>query len=404
MVVFSQITDYRRGCSMSDLAMGGNASITLPKCALDIHLPQGIVIDVSALQLYSDNKVRGDGDMCFFNQPTIGAGAISLLVNDNVQRLSLDLAKVHSDIEKIVVNATLENDHFSSVDDVKITTSCGVNILVETSGRTEAALILCEVYKRNDQWKIRNVSQGFDGGLQALAEHFGVNVDAPAPTSAAPTAPSATSSSPSSNTPASTLASEQFPEPVTKPSPVPVSEPVSEQSPEPATSPTSTARSESASTISSTASGMFDRLKTTTQQARSKLSTEASRFKNRTFMEAVVNGCVLVAASDGSIGATEKQKMTGFIKLSDELKHFDIGEVISVFQNAAAACESDNILGKACALEKIRKVKTNEDQARLLVRVVSAIGAADGNFDLQEREMVTEIARELGLDPADFDI
>lgn len=121
-------------------------------------------------------------------------------------------------------------------------------------------------------------------------------------------------------------------------------------------------------------------------------------------MEAVVNGCVLVAAADGSIDATEKQKMAGFIQLSDELKHFDMGEVIKVFQNAAADFESDNVIGKVCALEKIRKIKTNEDQARLLVRVVQAIGAADGEFDTQEREMVTEIARELGLNPADFDI
>ena len=121
-------------------------------------------------------------------------------------------------------------------------------------------------------------------------------------------------------------------------------------------------------------------------------------------MEAVVNGCVLVAAADGSVEASEKQKMAGFIERSNELKHFDMGEVIIVFQKAAADYESDDVLGKACALEKIRKVKANEEQARLLVRVVCAIGAADGDFDTQEKDMVTEIARELGLNPADFDI
>jgi len=149
---------------------------------------------------------------------------------------------------------------------------------------------------------------------------------------------------------------------------------------------------------------MFDRLKQTAEQARTRLATEASKFKNRTFMEAVVNGCVLVAAADGSIDAAEKQKMAGFIERSEELKHFDIGEVIEVFQSAAAEYESDSLIGKICALEKIGKVKTNEDQARLLVRVVCAIGAADGDFDTQEKEMVLEITRTLGLDPAEFDI
>ena len=149
---------------------------------------------------------------------------------------------------------------------------------------------------------------------------------------------------------------------------------------------------------------MFDRLKQSAGQARSKLSTEASKFKNRSFMEAVVNGCVMVAAADGSIDSSEKQKMAGFIERSSELKHFDMGEVIGVFQKAAANYESDDVLGKACAMEKIGKIKGKDDQARLLVRVVCAIGAADGDFDAQEKAIVAEIARKLGLDPADFNV
>ena len=59
---------------------------------------------------------------------------------------------------------------------------------VELSGRQEAALILGEFYRRNNDWKFRFVAQGFNGGLKPLAEHFGVNIaDEPAP--AAPTPP-----------------------------------------------------------------------------------------------------------------------------------------------------------------------------------------------------------------------
>ena len=51
------------------------------------------------------------------------------------------------------------------------------------NGRSEAALILGELYRRNAEWKFRFVSQGFNGGLKPLAEHFGVDVaDEPAPT------------------------------------------------------------------------------------------------------------------------------------------------------------------------------------------------------------------------------
>lgn len=149
---------------------------------------------------------------------------------------------------------------------------------------------------------------------------------------------------------------------------------------------------------------MLNWLKQNAEEARSKLTAEASKFKNRAFMEAVVNGCALVAAADGNIDATEKQKMAGFLERADELKHFEMRQVIEVFQKAAADFEFDHMIGKASALKAIGKIKSNEDQARLLVRVVCAIGAADGNFDAEEKAMVTDIARELGLNPDDFEL
>src|SRR3989338_9969776 len=59
---------------------------------------------------------------------------------------------------------------------------------------------------------------------------------------------------------------------------------------------------------------MLSWLKTNTAAARTRLAEEIGKFKNREFMEAVVAGCALVAAADGDISASEKQKMVGFIQ------------------------------------------------------------------------------------------
>jgi len=40
----------------------------------------------------------------------------------------------------------------------------------------------------------------------------------------------------------------------------------------------------------------------------------------------------------------------------------------------------------------------------LMVRVCCAIGAADGNFDENEKTAVRNICAELGLNPKDFDL
>jgi len=190
---------------MIPLAMGANAPLTSPKFTLDVHVPKGNAVDVSALQLYAGGKVRGDGDMCFFNQTSIGGGAVTLQVSGDTQSFSFDLSKVGANVEKIAVNATLDSGGFGQVNGLRLALGSELEVQVNTAGRTEAALILCEIYRRNDQWKIRNVSQGFNGGLRALAEHFGVEVAAPAPTPA----PKPTPAPAAARTPAPASASAQ---------------------------------------------------------------------------------------------------------------------------------------------------------------------------------------------------
>lgn len=149
---------------------------------------------------------------------------------------------------------------------------------------------------------------------------------------------------------------------------------------------------------------MLNWLKENASSARDRLAAEASKFKNRSFMEAVVSGCALVAAADGDISSEEKQKMAGFIQRAEELKHFDMSKVIEVFNKSVGDFEFDASIGKASALQTIGKIKGNDDQARLLVRVICAIGAADGDFDKGEQDVAREICVELGLNPGEFDL
>ena len=165
---------------MTELAMGANAPLPDGPFTLDVALPDGASIDVTALVLYPGGKVRGDGDMCFFNQPSVSDGALVLTTAPARASFACDLRKLPADAEKVVVTAALESGTFGAVGGLRIAVSGGPSLAVDTGGRSEAALILCELYRRNGQWKIRNVSQGFNGGLRALAEHFGVEIAAPA--------------------------------------------------------------------------------------------------------------------------------------------------------------------------------------------------------------------------------
>lgn len=134
------------------------------------------------------------------------------------------------------------------------------------------------------------------------------------------------------------------------------------------------------------------------------LKNEVTKIRNKSFLEAVVAGCALVAYADGVARPEEKQKMMGFLRNSEVLSVFSADEVIVIFDKYAKQFEFDHQIGQASALQAVAKVKSKEDEARLMVRVCCAIGAADGNFDDNEKAIVRKICAELGLNPKDFDL
>jgi tellurite resistance protein TerB len=148
----------------------------------------------------------------------------------------------------------------------------------------------------------------------------------------------------------------------------------------------------------------FDSIKKMGKDASAKVTSEVAKFKSKDFLNAVVAGCALVAAADGSISSAEKQKMLGFINSSDELKVFGADEVIAAFNNVVSKFDFDHEIGKAEALKVISKIKSDVAASKLMIRVCCIIGASDGDFDAAEKSIVVLICRELGIDPAEFDL
>ena len=115
----------------------------------------------------------------FFNQPSSPAGAVRLVGAD---KLSIDLTAVPAAVERLSVAVTLDDSVTGSLATV---TGLGVEVAYPAgtiSSRasdltSERAAVLLEIYCRNDSWKVRNVSAGWDDGLSVLVREHGVQVD-----------------------------------------------------------------------------------------------------------------------------------------------------------------------------------------------------------------------------------
>ena len=138
-------------------------------------------VDTSAFLLLNGH-VRSDSDFIFYNQPTSNDRSIQLSGKEGNQNFSVDLSKISSEIDRIAFTITIHGQaDFSSCSTLDISIEGLLRFSPQTTAMKEKALILGELYLRNNQWKFKAIGQGFNGGLDALATHFGVSIDEPEP-------------------------------------------------------------------------------------------------------------------------------------------------------------------------------------------------------------------------------
>ncbi|MGZ8158625.1 MAG: TerD family protein [Methylobacter sp.] len=180
-----------------DLVSGQNCPLSTTALHVSIshgQSPPGIATDVSAFLLNGQGKVSTDDDFIFFNQPTrTGQG---ILLEPEQERFTLHLDRTGTDIQKIALAITItdgqaKGQNFAQFKNVTVLVKdflSGIEIAcfsLDTQQNQESALIVAEFYRHQDKWKFRAVGQGFIGGLQPLAEFYGVDIGegemAPAP-------------------------------------------------------------------------------------------------------------------------------------------------------------------------------------------------------------------------------
>lgn len=167
----------------TQLIAGGNGAV--PETTLVIRVKSGIAADVSAFRLDANGKTQSDDDFIFYGQKQSQDRSVLLLTEGDNSSFSVNLGALPVSVQKVAFTITPEAGHTIQTlrtlsISVEVNGQPHLTCPVDLAGRNEAALILGELYRRNSEWKFRFVAQGFNGGLQPLAEHFGVTIDAPA--------------------------------------------------------------------------------------------------------------------------------------------------------------------------------------------------------------------------------
>ncbi|MEU6848382.1 TerD family protein [Actinacidiphila alni] len=141
-------------------------------------------IDVVAFRLDGHERVAGDEDFIFYNAPEHPDGVVRLATHSPTeQAVTVDLERLPLEVSRVVVAAAIDGRAtFSDVGAIEVTATRGIAAAPTAratldAATTERTMLLAEIYRRGEGWRLRAMGQGYDHGLVALARGYGVDVD-----------------------------------------------------------------------------------------------------------------------------------------------------------------------------------------------------------------------------------
>lgn len=151
-------------------------------------------LDTESFLLNDSGKTASDSDFVFYGNTAHASGSV-LHSGDNLtgagdgddEQIQIDLSKVPDAIEKIdftvtIYDAEVRNQNFGQVSNAFIrivnaeTNEELIRYDLGEEYSIETAVIVGELYRYNGEWKFNAIGSGFQGGLKALCQNFGVSV------------------------------------------------------------------------------------------------------------------------------------------------------------------------------------------------------------------------------------
>ncbi|BBE30281.1 hypothetical protein OSSY52_04220 [Tepiditoga spiralis] len=151
-------------------------------------------LDASAFLLDANGKATSETDFVFYNNLKHPSGAV-IHTGDNRtgegegddEEILIDFEKIPSNIEKIAITVTIfeadqRKQNFGQVSNAFVrivnqdTNEEYLRYDLTEDFSVETALVICEIYKHNNEWKFNAVGSGFSGGLAALVKNYGLDV------------------------------------------------------------------------------------------------------------------------------------------------------------------------------------------------------------------------------------
>ena len=151
-------------------------------------------LDSSVFLVGANGKTNHDEDFIFYNNLESRNKAV-VHTGDNRtgegdgddEQILLEFAKMPTDVDKMAVAVTIHEamergQNFGQVSNAYVRVvneETNEEVLRYDLGEDfsiETAIVVCEIYRHNGEWKFSAIGSGFQGGLAALCRNYGIEV------------------------------------------------------------------------------------------------------------------------------------------------------------------------------------------------------------------------------------
>ncbi|WP_133890248.1 TerB family tellurite resistance protein [Streptomyces sp. BK208] len=137
---------------------------------------------------------------------------------------------------------------------------------------------------------------------------------------------------------------------------------------------------------------------------KSQLASAKNELKSGAYRDASMAMCALVAAADGRVEPSERQRVEELIVSNEVLQNFPADQLRQRFNQHVDRLLANFDQGRAEALQVIAKAAKKPAEARAVVQTGMVVAGADGTFEPSEQYAVREACTALGVPPSEFGV
>ncbi|AWK07637.1 tellurite resistance TerB family protein [Streptomyces spongiicola] len=137
---------------------------------------------------------------------------------------------------------------------------------------------------------------------------------------------------------------------------------------------------------------------------KSQLAAVKTELKSGAYRDASMAMCALVAAADGHVDPTERQRVEELIVSNEVLQNFPADQLRQRFHQHVDRLTANFEQGRAEALKEIAKAAKKPQEARAVVQTGMVVAGADGYVEPSEQQAVRDACAALGISPAEFGV